>query len=263
MTPLVRGLLLAFGAMVAGGGGMLLAEHHLMQRAAAIESELRAEHRTRAVLVANQPLQAGERLEAQAVALREMPVTYLHASAIIEAEWPAFAGALLRAPVEAGEPLLPSHLQVDQMTRLAELIDPGDRAVTLPVSGITAMTSLLNPGDRVDLMITLRDDGERRTAPLLSDVPIVALGDQLSDYPPDESGLSASAYRDITVAVSPEDAARISQAQAMGVIHLALRGDDDHAPIRDFLVNARTILGKNNPADETARPVEVIIGGRQ
>ncbi len=262
MNPIVRGLLLGAGALMAGGAGTFLADRHLAEQTAAIESSLRADHQARPVLVANQPLMQGDRLDAQRVALREVPVNYLHAAAITEDQWPDYAGALLRAPVEPGEPLLPSHLEHDQTTRLAELITPGDRAITLPLSGASTLNTLLNPADRVDLMITWRTEGERQTAPLLSDVPIIAIGDDLGGNDP-HGGFGSASYRDITVAVSPENAARITQAQTMGEIHVALRGTDDHGPIDPFLVDARSIFSEDRADADRTPGVEVIIGGRR
>ncbi len=262
MNPIIRGLLLGAGALMAGGAGIFLTDRYLAEQTAAIESSLRVDHHVRPVLVANQPLMQGDRLDAQRVALREVPVNYLHTDAITEDQWPDYAGALLRAPVEPGETLLPSHLEHDQTTRLAELITPGDRAITLPLSGASTLNHLLNPADRVDLMITWRADGERQTAPLLSDVPIIAIGDDLGGNDR-QGGFGGTSYREITVAVSPENAARITQAQTMGDIHVALRGTDDNGPLNPFLVDARTVLGEDSADANQKSGVEVIIGGRR
>ncbi len=260
MQPITRGILLLLGAAAAGVSGTLLADRHLAQRAAAIESSLRADHATRAVLVANQDLPAGARIDGNRVALRNVPITYLHADAITERGWTEYAGARLKTAVGAGEPILPVQLRRDETTRLAELVRAGDRALTLPVSGVSAMAGLLNPADRVDLLLTYRAEGAQRTIPLLADIPIIATGGRFAARRQGDAGGPERTYRDITLAVSPVEAARITQARAMGDIRLVLRGDDDDAALPDFLVDADAITGRERETAVDA--VELIIGGR-
>ncbi len=261
MQPLKRGAFLMLGAVVAGSAGVYFGERHLSQRAAATEAALRSEHATETVVVAKRDLAQGTTLNADQVALRDMPVTYIHQRAVRKADWGRIAGGILSDPVNAGEPLLPSQLRQSANARLAELVEVGDRAITVPVSGSAAIAGLLNPGDRVDLMLTHRQSDHEQTIPLLSDVPLLATGQRTSPLNQDER---ARRYTNITLAVSPMQAARITHALAMGSIHVVLRADDDDRPVTAYRIDAPSLIGAAPTPEPDAAPaaVEVIIGGQ-
>lgn len=259
MRPMKRGLLLVTGALIAGGTGVMLGERHLEQRARAIEDDLRNEHATRSVIVARDDLPKGTRLTRDHVALREIPATFTHDRALLNTDWSAIAGRTLETPVSAGRSILPTHLTDAQRSRLADQINAGDRAMTIPVSGGADIGGLLAPGDRIDLMLTHRGGGERETVPLLADIPILATGAQLVR---EARGADAGRYDDLTLSVSPVEAARITHALAIGRIHVVLRADTDQAPVETYRIDARTLTGAAATDAGPAADIELIIGGQ-
>lgn len=259
MRPAVRGLILLVSAAAAGTLGVVLGERQLSRRAAEIEAALESEHATRPVVVASQNLYAGDTLDSGAVALREVPSTYLPSDALTEQDWQAYSGAELLTALEPGRPIVPSQLRRDETVRLAELITAGDRAITLSVDGASRLSAFLQPADRIDLMLTYREAGERRTIPLLADIPILAVGATLTG----KSAAAPPGQRDITLAVSPVEAATITQARAMGNIAVVLRGQGDDQPVADFLIDADH-LRETRPVEPTPpADVEIIIGDRR
>jgi len=256
MTPLKRGVLLVTGALLAGGAGVWFGDRHLEQRARAVEAELRSTHATRAVIVAGADLPKGSRLTPDRVAVREMPVRFVHEHAFADNAWARIAGRTLTHDLSAGRAILPVHVTDSDRARLADQITPGDRAITIPVSGGAEIAGLLSPGDRVDLLLTHRDDGERTTLPLLADIPILATGARLA-VPRDNT--RQPGYDDLTLAVSPVEAARITQAVAIGSIHVVLRADRDNAPVDGYRIDTAAIT--HAPSGDTPPAVELIIGG--
>ncbi|MEX0448400.1 Flp pilus assembly protein CpaB [Spiribacter sp. 221] len=262
MSPLRRGALLALGALGAGAAGVWFGDRHLEQRAVALEQAYREEHETRQVVVAARDLREGEALVEGNVALRDMPATYVHENAVGGAAWSQLAGRRLRTGIAAGKAVLASHVRETAEARLAERLSPEDRAITIPVSGGADIAGLLNPGDRLDLMLTYRNEGGRETVPLLSDIPILATGAQFTH---DGSNASHRGYDDLTVAVSPVEAARITHALAIGEIQVVLRADSADASFEDYRITAQALTGVGETRDdpEHHQPVELIIGGRR
>ena len=264
MSPLKRGALLVLGAIAAGGAGVWFGERHLEQRADALEASFRNEHAARRVIVADRDLARGETLEQADVALREMPATHVHASALARTGWSRIAGKRLRAGIAAGKPVLESHLRASPEARLAEQISRGDRAITIPVSGGGDIAALLTPGDRLDLMLTFRDGDGRQTVPLLDDIPILATGSRFQRSPQPEPAQSRG-YDDLTLAVSPREAAQITHALAIGEIRVVLRAHADEATGAVYRIDADSLVANRQDTDASAavQPVEIIIGGRQ
>lgn len=262
MSPTKRGVLLIVGALIAGGAGIGFGDRHLQQRAEAIEAELRSDHATRSVIVARDDLPKGSQLSRETVALREMPLAFTHDSALADSAWSRIAGRTLDRPITAGRAILPAHVKGDDRARLAEQITPGDRAITIPVSGSAEIAGLLAPGDRLDLMLTYRDRSQRETVPLLADIPILATGARLGDT---RTGQGPGRYDDLTLAVSPVEAARITHALAIGDIHVVLRADTDDTPVEGYRIDATALIDKSHAADsDSSRPdVELIIGGQR
>jgi len=259
MQPAIRGFLLLASAGLAGTLGVVLGDRQLERRTAEIEAALQSDHATQSAIVADRDLAKGDVLESGNVSLRAIPLTYLPTASLLEADWSSYAGAELQQAVEAGRPILPSQLRRDENVRLAELLETGDRAISLPLTGSSSLAGFLYPADRIDLMLTVRTAGARRTVPLLSDIPILAVGPDLIE----STATTSLSGRDITLAVSPVEAATITQAQAMGEIAMVLRGEQDNLPVDNFLIDAQHLQLTDRQTAPQRDAVEVIVGDRQ
>lgn len=259
MQPLKRGALMLVGAIIAGASGAYFAERYLDQRAMAIENALRSDYATRSVIVAGSDLPKGTALGDRHVALRDMPSRYLHQQALSPKDWKQINGTTLTTAIDSGEPILPSHTLQEANTRLAQLVSIGDRAITIPANGSAAIAGLLHPGDRLDLMLTHRRSEGEQTQSLLKNVPILATGERTTRGRGDSQ---STRYRNLTLAVSPTQAARITHAMAIGEIQVALRGDDDHRLAAIPQVDQSMLMRAANTQQTTMPVVEVIIGGQ-
>jgi pilus assembly protein CpaB len=157
-------------------------------------------------------------------------------------------GAVLREPVEAGEPVTRGKLVFPGETGfLAAVLEPGKRAVTVAVSDVSGVAGFVFPGDRVDLILAQaiqmsKEVTRRASVTALEDVRVLAI-DQAID---DRSGKAATA-KTVTLEVDPKMAEAVTLLPDMGRLSLSLRslapGADEPRPAPD--------LGGQENADET------------
>ena len=58
-------------------------------------------------------------------------------------------GTVLRAPLRAGDPILPVHAVAQVQTAFSSHLSAGRRAITMPVDAINSVSGLLQPGDLI------------------------------------------------------------------------------------------------------------------
>ena len=163
--------------------------------------------RTRAVAVATRDLAPGELVEPGAAELRHLPTGLLAGEPLDEVP----AGAVVRHPIVAGEPLQAGRLAPHGVTGVAALLGRGERAVAVPAGA--QPTPPLAVGDWVDVLAVLPAAGADAAPggapafPVVEGATVVDVGDA-----------------GVTVAVPREDAARVAWAAAGGTVALALSG---------------------------------------
>ncbi len=259
--------LLVVGALGAGSAAAYFANGHIDRTVAQRRAELDSQYRPVRVIVANADLRSGTALSGQTVAIREVPRTFLHADAVLAESWSSFTGRVLAHGVRSGEPILSAHLASEAGAGFSAQLAPGMRALTLPVDAEASISGMLAPGDRIDILFTTSLGNESTTVPLLFNVPILAtgirtatnaawLGDQRQPYAP---GVQ---FNTVTIAVSPEDAAKLTLAQQVGRITITLRQSADQRPLQLARITKDSLL--NGPRLAKAAPrarVEIIVGG--
>jgi len=116
----------------------------------------------------------------------------------------------------------------------SELIPSGMRAVALHVTEDSAVANLIRPGDKVDVLVVSNAAktaaiGNRLFPPaeavtVLQNVPVLAVGEMTVG-----GGSSNSNTKNVTLVVTPRDAALIALLRTVGAEYLSLRaaGDDD------------------------------------
>lgn len=190
------------------------------------------------------------------VAARDLPQgTRLSASLFVPADWPAAAvgpahlrpgdsrlatleGAVLRAPVPAGAPLLEGHVAGGAASgQLSVLLAPGMRAIAIPVSASSAVAGLIAPGDRVDLLLTRTlPSGRTVTTTVASAVRVLGLDQRLGSAPGAEGEALVPAT--VTLEATPRQAEEIALLETLGRVTLALRRPDE--PAADRTQSGRT-----------------------
>lgn len=155
--------------------------------------------------------------------------------------------------MEKFEPVLVSKVtEPGEDAGLNTRLGRGMRAFTIRVDASSGVSGFLRPGDRVDIYWTgttagLTDERSGEITKLIeSGINIVAI-DQNTE------GGSSSAARTVTVEISPQQVARLAQAQMTGRLALSLVGiaDDTQAAAAD--VDKRGLLGIER---EEIAPVE-------
>ncbi len=269
-----RNILLAIVAAAMGGCAYLLAHRYLSTQAAVARQHLAGQYATREVLVASTALPVGVALEAAMLARRAVPERFL-ASDVLDANGAAAVlGRRLTRALASGEAVTASALAVPAAVELSSLVEPGLRALTIPVDESGAAAGLISPGDFVDLLfVTHAGEGGTGVAsvrPLLQAVRVVATGQQLQRRPAanganeDGSVPAMAPYATVTLHVRPEDGERILLAQQLGDLAVLLRPAGDSEPTTLHSVAEANLFGRPERRRAAARisRVQFIIGGR-
>ena len=186
----------------------------------------------RGVLVAAKDLSTGEFVQADSLRWQDwpdvqVPDTYLLRGAATEAD---MIGAVLRRHVGAGEPLAAaSVVRPGERGFLAAVLEPGMRAISVPVDDAASNAGLVFPGDRIDVILThlleIQGDpgGPRRVSEtVLRDVRVIAMGRSLKSEAAGGDALTAPA-RTATLETSPAEAEKVALANELGKLSLSLR----------------------------------------
>jgi pilus assembly protein CpaB len=133
-------------------------------------------------------------------------------------------------------------------------VPPGMRAIGLRVNLSEVAGGFASlPGSKVDIISTVRrkSDDDTKTSVLLENVLVLA-ADQSKDRPDATGAVVASV---VTVAVSPEDALRITMAKDLGPLTLSLRNPADAtlAEKRSISVNELLRRGAKVPVSESGK----------
>ena len=141
---------------------------------------------------------------------------------------------------------------------MAAIIPHGMRAISLDISGGSAVAGFVNPGNYVDILLTVEDldRGTLTTITLLQAVSVLAVNDRLGgfrelteeqqkqeeDQARTRGGASAPS---ITIAVTPDQAERVTHAKIQGTVTLTLRNDIDVTQYETHAeMNTSVLIGK-------------------
>jgi len=145
------------------------------------------------------------------------------------------------APLESGAGLPPS-------------IPPGMRAVSVRVDEVVGVAGFVAPGTHVDVVVTLRGQGqaeETMSRTVVGNVLVLTAGTRLDQRQAKDGQPTPSSV--VTLAVTPNDGERIALAASEGRITLALRNPLDVAPTDTPGIKV-TRLMKGQTAEMTPEP---------
>ena len=205
------------------------------------------------IAVANKDLKFGQFLNPGDVRMVSWPKnatpqgSYKSLPSIIGGEG-AEPRAVLVAMVK-DEPILPHKVtNFGQDAGVRSRLAPGMRAFTVNINVSTGVSGFLQPNDHVDIYWTGESRGQTITKLLLEGVRLIAV-DQVEN-----SNISRPIIaRTVTVEVSPQIVAELTQAQQTGRLTLSLRGAEDTALSGALEVSQDTITG--NEVKEVEAPV--------
>lgn len=137
------------------------------------------------------------------------------------------------------EPILPHKVtEFGQDAGVRSRLAPGMRAFTININVSTGVSGFLQPNDRVDVYWTGSDAGATITRLILEGVRLIAV-DQVENSDVTRTILA----RTVTVEVSPQTVAQLTQAQQTGRLTLSLRGAEDDVLSGQFEVDQNDIIG--------------------
>ncbi|MEM7188799.1 MAG: Flp pilus assembly protein CpaB [Pseudomonadota bacterium] len=246
------------GVALAGGAIFYANEEFSKMEASLANSQSNAPEMA-LVLVAQKPLQYGERLDMQraitATRFVEWPKSAVPEGAFSTAE-EIFGEernqvrTVLRS-IEPGDVIVKSKVTgFGESARMATQVRAGMRAVTIPIDAVSGTGGHISPGDRVDIQWLRSTGGEITSHILLEDVLVVA-----TDQSTDSDRSRAQIARTATVEVSRSDAQTLSVALQSGTLTLFLRAAGETGPTNE---EDRTISLSELPGAPKPEPVEEI-----
>jgi pilus assembly protein CpaB len=241
----VFGLVLVLG-MALAGAAVYMIQGYIAQTEALLQKE--REFNAKAgklveVYVFNKSLNYGDALTPEDVQLIYWPENALPESIFQDpallfpenADGPRY----IMRKTEAYEPVLASRVtEPGELAGLTAKLAPGLRAFQIKVGVASGVAGFVQPDDFIDIYWTGSINGVEQTRLIESAMQIIAVNDAFNEG--QSSGGSAGT---ITVAVTPEKVARLTQAQATGRLTMSLVGDDPTAVTENIEVDTNALLG--------------------
>ncbi|HQR04061.1 MAG: Flp pilus assembly protein CpaB [Proteobacteria bacterium] len=224
-----------------------------------------------AVVVPTRDLPAGTPVDENIVASRNVVEDLVYPDAILASDFDKYKGQSLLRPVLKGRPLLKPDLR-PIFADFAGTLTPGTRAITVDVDELNSVAHMIQPGNRIDLMLVMRrDDGGQTVVPFMDRMKVLAAGQKVAAEGADESAPGTRknfSYSNLTLEVTPPQAARLTLAQDLGKLRFTLRNEKDEKS-EDFNVNAQNIFdeisarAKQQKRGTPTGMVEFIVGGQR
>jgi pilus assembly protein CpaB len=138
-----------------------------------------------------------------------------------------FIGAIVRAPVLAGEPIRDSKVvAANGRGFMATILPHGLRAFSLDIAPDTDAGGFILPNDHVDVVLTQKPTGNGRqdgpdvvSKTILSNVRVLAVDQTIGD----KEGQKVIIGKTATIQVDPQQAEMLANARQQGTVSLALR----------------------------------------
>lgn len=182
------------------------------------------------VVVATRDLPIGTLLRASDVRLADYPERGIPRGVIVQSRDATNRVAL--APLSANELVLVSKLSAPtSLEGFASIIEPGYRAVSVPITDASGVAGLIQPNSRVDVLFTRTGTlAEAATSTILQDVKVISTGKMLPAGQAADPRAPKSPT--VTLVLTPADAQKLELAKSQGRISLSLRNplDNSQAP---------------------------------
>ncbi|HOZ34883.1 MAG TPA: Flp pilus assembly protein CpaB [Tabrizicola sp.] len=215
------------------------------------------------VFVFAKPLQYGDALAEEDVQViywpeKSLPESIFRDKAVLFPENAPGPRYVMRS-TEAFEPVLASRLtEPGELANLTAKLEAGKRAFAIKVGVASGVSSFVKPDDLIDIYWTGSARGFEGDVTRLieSSVRIIAVDNSFDQG--QSSGNTVA--KSVTVAVSPEQVARLTQAQSSGRLSLSLVGVGEEAITERVEVDTNSMLGivEEEIVPEVAAPVEKV-----
>jgi pilus assembly protein CpaB len=156
-------------------------------------------------------------------------------------------GSLVRKDLGAGSPVTSQDVLLrGDRGFLARVLEPGSRAISINVDGESGVSGLIWPGDYVDVVLTQvigKADLDKADLALrahrtlsetvLHNVRIVAIDQEIVQNNPTDKATAPKVVRTVSLQLAPEQVKKITVAQHLGKLSLAIRAAVDRQDTAD------------------------------
>lgn len=156
-------------------------------------------------------------------------------------------GRSLRKAVQAGRPFDPGDFFPDGGgPDIAERLQPGYRAVTVPIENIGAVNGFAAPGSIVDVLFRAKPEGTRPqvTLTLLERIEVIAFNVNVVSGNRNDPAANTPSTSTVTLAVTPQQAKILKVVEGRGDVSLTLRNPKDDFQFAPVEVGMRPDLMK-------------------
>jgi pilus assembly protein CpaB len=228
----LRRIIVLLIAVVAAGGTAMYARSWIegqQPNIAAVAAP--APEQKHEVLVAELDLAAGSFVKPQHLRWQRWPTDDVPDTYVLKGVRPddEVIGAVVRSRIATGEPITDGAVvKPGDRGFLAAVLNPGMRAVSVPITPTSANSGLIFPGDRIDLILTqtlLPSEGEggarRVSETVLKNIRIIAMGVETGDDA--KAGKNNEKAKTATFEVTPAQAETVALLTELGKLSLSLR----------------------------------------
>jgi pilus assembly protein CpaB len=203
------------------------------------------------VVVPTKSLQPGTVLSEDMVAARDVPADFVYDDTITVAQFDSYKRQVLLRGVERGKPLRRADVR-EVFADFAGSLKPGKRAMTISVDENNSVSHMIEPGNMVDLFLLMPagdegsggSGGNQTVVPFLDQIRVLATGQKVTHDDPaaQNGGEHRRTYSDLTLEVTPTQAARLALGIEIGKIRAVLRNDKDKQQVDFESVSADNVL---------------------
>ncbi len=242
------GLVLIFGLALAGGA-VYMAQTYIGQTQSLLEAERAFNAKAGKlveVYVFNKVLNYGHELTEEDVQLiywpeKALPETIFREKIALFPENAPGPRYVMRT-TEAFEPVLATRVtEPGELAGLTAKLKSGMRAFQVKVGSASGVSDFAQPDDFIDIYWTGNaSDSEGETTRLIeSSIQIIAVDGAFNEGQSTGNGSA----RTVTVAATPEQVARLTQAQNTGLLSMSLVGDGEESVAGKIEIDTNTMLG--------------------
>jgi pilus assembly protein CpaB len=210
-------------ALVLGLVAVLLVRAYLTAQRRPAAAQVAAVGATTPVVVAAVPIVRGVTLQPNLLRVANYPADAVPPGSFRTVNELVGTGPTARLALRSlapNEPILPSKVSgAGGKLNLSGVLTQGMRAVSLRSNDVAGVAGFVLPGDRVDILLTRQlSDNSSVTQVLAENVRVLGV-DQTDNDEADKPQVAKA----VTIEVTPDQAQKISLAQTVGSVSLALR----------------------------------------
>lgn len=197
------------------------------------------------VLVASETLQPGQALKAEQLRWQKWPTSSVDSTFVtresVGSVDDVVKDSVVRIPLTAGQPVTNAAIvHGNAVGLMAAMLNPGMRAISMPINTDSGAGGFILPNDRIDLILIRKGDANRvSSSTILTDVRVLAVDQTFKQDKDTKTVIGKTA----TLEVTPAQAEQVAKAQNQGTLSLSLRP----------LVSGDTAVASNAPKPASAR----------